>query len=367
MVSLSACSSRNLRPNFENQAEILRRQWTYSIDPISSTLVNGGMEYVAPVIHENTLIFGSDRFGLVSLYPEILRERWKLPISNGVVSPIEVSEEFVYFTGGDGELTSVSLETGKPAWTYALRNPVSSKPTVSQGDVFVVTSDDVLLSLKADSGKWQWHYRRRNVSGPTIHGASRPLIVGDHVWVGFADGALASVDRKDGKVIWEKQLNANRRFSEVNAEFLKDGDVVYVPAYDGALYALDAKNGNTRWVREGLGGSKKVTVAGAVLLAPSSDGTLYALDRKNGETVWKFEMDQGIPSSVVVVKDHVIVASSSEYLYALDAKTGKLEYRYQIGYGSGFSGGIAYDPKTDWIYVLSRGGNLLAFSYQGRK
>jgi outer membrane protein assembly factor BamB len=360
----SACATRNLRPHYVQKGEVLRRQWTYSIEPISSKLVNGGMEYVSPVIHENTLIFGSDRFGLVSLYPNILREKWKNQITNGVVSPIEVDSAHAYFTGGDGVLYSLSLDTGKTLWTYSLRNPVASKPTVDGADLFIVTSDDALLSLEAATGKWQWHYRRRNASGPTIHGASRPLVIGDNIWVGFADGALVCLSRKDGKVLWEKQLNTNKRFSNVDAEFTLADGIVYVPAYDGALYALDAKTGNTVWVRDALGGSKKVSVMDQMVVVPSSSGTLYALDLKTGKDIWKFDMDSGIPSDVVVTQKHVIVASSSEFLYALERDTGNMVYRYDVGYGSGFSGGLAFDATRNWVYALSRGGNLMSFSYQ---
>ena len=364
LVFGAGCSSRNLRPHFVNQGEVLRRQWTYSIEPLSSRLVSGGMEYVSPEIFDNTLLFGSERYGLVSLYSNILREKWKIQIPNGVVSPIEIQGGRAYFTGGDGVVYSLALDTGKTLWSYSLRNPVSSKPTVSGNDLYITTSDDAILSLESGTGKWQWHYRRRNTSGPTIHGASRPLVVGENLWVGFADGALVCLSRKDGKVLWERQLNTNKRFSNVNAEFVMQDDVVYVPAYDGALYALNSRNGNSIWVREGLGGSKKVTLTEGVLYAPSSNGDLHALDLKTGKDLWRFELDQGIPSDVIAFQKHVIVASSSEYIYALERNTGKLVYRYQIGYGSGFSGGIAADPLRNWIYVLSRGGNLLSFSYQ---
>jgi len=300
---------------------------------------------------------------LVSLYPKILREKWKLPIQNGVVSPIEVNGNHIYFTAGDGNLYSASLETGKTLWSYPLRNPVSSKPTVSGSDVYVVSSDDALVSLESATGKWQWSYRRRNVSGPTIHGASKPLVIGDAVWVGFADGALVSLSRKEGKVLWEKQLNTGKRFGAVNAEFVLSDDRVFVPAYDGPLYVLDAKTGSTIWVRDGLGGSKKVVLSGDVAYASTSTGDLYALNAKTGADIWKFEMDSGVPSDVLVFAHHVVVASSSEYLYALDKDTGKLAYRYQVGYGSGFSGGMALDAARNWFYVLSRGGNLMAFNY----
>lgn len=365
LISIS-CASRNLHPEFQNEEGVLRRGWSYSVEPESSELPPGGMEYVSPVIFENTLLFGSDRFGLISLYPKIERARWRLAIPNGIVSQIELQSEQAYFTGGDGNVYAIQLDTGKTLWTYALRNPVASRPTVSGDDLYLVTSDDALLSLEVKTGKWQWHYRRRNVSGPVIHGASKPLVVGDVVWVGFADGALVGVSRKDGKVLWEKRLNSNKRFSNVNAEFLKVDNIVYVPAYDNALYALDAKTASPIWVRENLGGSKKVSVADGVLYAPTSMGYVYALDAKTGKELWHFELDQGVPSDVIVTSKHIIFASSSEYLYAVRRDTGKLAYRYQVGYNSGFSGGLAYDSAHQAIYALSRGGNLMNFQYLGK-
>jgi outer membrane protein assembly factor BamB len=360
----SSCASRNLHPNFTNEGEVLRRQWAYSIEPISSSLPLSQVEYASPVVYENTLLFGSDRFGLISLYPKIERPRWKIEISNGVLSQIEIEGEHAYFTGGDGNLYAIQLETGKTLWTYPLRNPVTSRPTVTADDLYIVTSDDALVSLEAKTGKWQWHYRRRNVSGPTIHGASKPLIVGDNVWVGFADGALVCLTRKDGKVVWEKQLNTNKRFSNLNAELLKVENTVYVPAYDNALYALDARTGTPIWVKDNLGGSKKVTLLGEVLYVPTSSGYVYALEAKTGKELWHFELDQGISSNVIATPQHLIFASSSEYLYVLQRDSGKLVYRYQVGYDSGFSGGIAFDSARNKLYALSKGGNLYSFSYQ---
>ncbi len=368
-MTLSACASRNLNPNFKNEVdpksgtEVLSREWTYSIDPASSSLEVPGMEYVSPVVFENSIIFGSNRFGVISLYPKIHKEKWKFSIENGVVSPVEIDQDRAYFTGGNGNLYAVSVETGKEIWNYPLRNPVSSKPTVSGNDLFIVTSDDSLVCLESSTGKWQWSYRRRNVSGPTIHGASKPLVVGDSIWVGFADGALVSLTRKEGKVLWEKQLNTGNRFASVNAEFLLKGQRVFVPAYDGAFYVLDTKNGSTVWAKDGLGGSKKVALEDHVLYVSSSNGYVYALDENSGKELWKFELDSGIASDVSVLAKHVVFSSSSEYLYGLDKMTGKLVYRYHVGFGSGFSGGIAMDPTKTWIYALSRGGNLMSFRY----
>jgi outer membrane protein assembly factor BamB len=360
------CASRDLRPGFRNESEVLRRQWVYSFEPLSSGRRLGGLEYVSPVLVEDSLLFGSSRFGLVSYYPKIKRVRWKFEIPNGIISQIEATRDFAYFTGGDGKLYCLSLDNGKPVWTYDLRNPVSSRPKVIGDELYLVTSDDVLLSLEASTGKWKWHYRRRNVSGPVVHGATQPLMVGDSIWVGFADGALVSVSRKDGKVLWERQLNTNKRFSGVNAEFLEKDGVVYVPAYDQALYALQAGTGTPLWVAEGVGGSKKVVWSDGVLYAPSSQGRLHALDPKSGKEFWSFELDGGVPTDFVVTQNQIILGSTQEYLYVLNRPTGRLQFRYPVGYDSGFSGGLAFDSREGWLYAMSRGGNLYSFRYLGQ-
>jgi len=360
-VSVSSCSSRNLYPDFSRNSEILRRTWTYSVLPLSTGEHPGGVEYVSPVLHENTLLFGSSRFGLVSFYPKIKKVKWTFALPNGVVSPVEVQNSGVFFSGGDGKLYHLSAESGKTLWTYDLRNPVTSRPTLKGDDLYVVTSDDALLSLEAKTGKWQWHYRRRNASGPSIHGATRPLVIGDEVWVGFADGALVALTRKEGKVLWEKQLNSIKRFSGLNAELTEDQGLVFVPAFDQALYALNSKSGAPVWVKENVGGSKKVSIHEGVLYASSSQGKVFALDPKTGKEWWSFELDGGVPSEVIVAGDRVIFSSTHEYLYALDRKSGKLLDRFQVGYASGFSGGMAYDSSKNSLYALSRGGNLYSF------
>jgi len=363
IASVVACSSRNLRPGFQSQQDVLQRAWNYSILPLSSGNHPGGIEYVSPVIQENTLIFGSSRAGLISFYPEIKRKKWSFPVENGVVSQIGVHNGQVFFTGGDGKLYSVSGENGKTLWTYDLRNPVTSAPAIKGEDLYIVTSDDVLLSLEQKTGKWQWQYRRRNVSGPVIHGATKPLVLAESVWVGFADGAPVALSRKDGKVLWEKQLNSSKRFSGLNAELMESEGLVFVPAYDQALYALNPKTANPVWVRDELGGSKRVTVADGVLYVPTSQGKVHAVDVKTGKDLWSFELDAGVPSGIVVTDRHVMFAYTHEYIYALERSSGKLVYRHQVGYDSGFSGGLAFDPVKRMLFGLSRGGNLYSFRY----
>lgn len=360
LTAVSACSGRNIHSDLKDDPSVLVRQWTMATHGAFDA-GDRGTEYSNPVLHENTLLFGNQSTGLVSLYPGLMQTRWVLPIPGGVVSELTVDRGFVYFGGGDGFLYSVSVENGRVAWRYELRNPVISRPTVSQGRIFVTTSDDVVYGLDAGTGKWLWHYRRRSSPVATILGASAPLVDGGDVLAGLSDGFLVALSMQDGSLKWERKLHQSSKFMDVDAHPVLDRGTMFVPAYDGSLYALKRQAGEVLW-RFDAGGSKQVVVEDQKLYLPSSDGHVYALQKSNAKVIWKFQLDGGVPTRLVMADKYLIFGSSHQYLYVLDKETGKAVYRFNAGYSSGFSGSPAFDAETRRLYLLSGAGNLYAFS-----
>lgn len=331
------------------------RQWTL---PTGSGEL--GSEFSNPVLVENSLIFGNQSVGLISLYPKLMRVRWTFPITGGVMSELLVDHGFVYFAGGDGFLYSVNVETGKVNWKYDIHNPGASRPTIAGGRLFVTTTDDTLYAFDAGTGKWLWHYRRRSQPFSTILGASSPLVDGSDVIAGLSDGYLVSVNVNDGSLKWERKIHQGSKFTDVDAHPVLDRGILYVPSYDGALYALKRATGEVLW-RFDAGGSKQVVVEDDTLFLPSTDGHIYRLQKNNAKVLWKFELDKGTPTQIVVTDRHLVVGSSYQYVYTLDKKTGQGLFRYNVGSGSGFYGSPAYDPESARVYFLSGAGNLYTF------
>lgn len=360
LVGFWGCAGRNIHLRSGPNPAYLVRQWTLPTREILSTSFRGS-EYSNPIISENSLVFGNQSVGLVSIYPIINQRRWVLPVHNGVISELTIEQGFVYFGGGDGFLYSVNLENGRVSWKYELRNPMISRPTVSGGRVFVTTSDDTVYSFDAGTGKWLWHYRRRSSPTVTVLGASSPLVDGNEVIVGLSDGYLIALSLPDGQLKWEKKLHQGTKFTDVDAHPVIMDGVIYTPSYDGALYALKRQGGQILW-RFDSGGSKTVTMDGTQLFLPSTDGTFYSLNKDNSKLNWKFELDGGTPTTAIVTENYVIFGSSFQYLYLLDKFNGKLLYRFNVGFGSGFSGSPTYDSAKQRVYFLSAYGNLYAFS-----
>lgn len=358
-IIFGGCSARNIHTDITSDPRIMVRQWTVGTHG-QFEAGEKGFEASAPILTDDTLVFGTQNRGVVALYPERGQTRWVLPIDSGVVSEILVDRDKIYFVGGDGYLYAASLEYGRVSWRYDLHNPIASKPTISGGRLFVTTSDDIVYAFDAATGKWLWHYRRRSNPTATILGASAPLVDGQDVLVGLSDGYLVCLSVQDGNVKWEKRLHQGRKFTDVDAQPVLERGLIYVPSYDGALYALKRENGDTVW-RFDSGGSRQITLEGERLYLPASDGYVYALQKNNGKVIWKFELDLGVPTPVVPTDKHLIVGSSGQYLYLLDKESGRGIYRYNAGHGQGFNTRPVFDFSTSKVYALSGTGNLYAF------
>ncbi len=362
-LAAAGCAGKNINRDLGADSRILVRQWTIP----TSTLTEAGdhgFEVANPLVHENTLIYGSRAGGLTSLYPTLQQSRWSLPIPGGVLSEVALDRGTLYFGGGDGFLYSVNAENGRVNWRYDLHNPAVSRPVVEGGRLFVTTADDTVYAFDAGTGKWLWHYRRRPSGAATTRAASSPLVDGGEVLVGLSDGFLVSLNVADGALKWERKIHSGNKFTDVDARPVLSDGVLYVPSYDGSLYALKRQGGEILW-RFDAGGSKQVVVDGERLYYPSSDGTIYALQKSNAKVLWKFSMDGGTPTQILMTEGKLVVGSSFQYLYLLDKKTGAGLYRFNAGWGSGFYGAPAYDSAARRLYVMSSGGNLYSFSARG--
>ena len=360
LLALTACSGRDIHPDVRPDTTVLVRQWTRTTPSDGEK----GVELSSPAKYENTLLFGTRGFGVISLYPLQNSIRWVLPVEGGVISPLGVDRESVYFGGADGFLYSLSAETGRVQWRYKVRVASTSKPVVAGGRLFVTTIDDTVLALDAGSGQWLWQYRRRTSPAATIEGASAPLVDGREVIAGLSDGYLVSLSVEEGKLIWERQVQAPGKFTDVDASPVLEEETLYIPSYDGALYALKRKDGSVLWKID-LGSGRTPLIEGQTLYLPSSDGFVYAIHRQSTKTLWKFELDAGTPTSIVATDRYLIFGSSHQYLYVLDKNTGKPLYRWNAGYDSGFLSSPLVDAPSGRLYALSNAGNLHAFSIRG--
>ena len=209
-------------------------------------------------------------------------------------------------------------------------------PSVDNKQIYVMANDgledEFVKALDVKTGKLVWSTRIGKVGNPTQRpnfpaARSTPTVDGNFLYVLSSDGDLACIDKKSGKISWQK--NIRNQFGG------KPGDWAYSesPLIDGdKLFCTPC----------------------------GSEATVVALNKKTGELIWKSAVPGGVEagySSIVSVK----VEGEKQYimflpigLVGINAETGKFSWLYDKTKGMG--GFATPVTKNEFVYSSSRAG-----------
>jgi outer membrane protein assembly factor BamB/predicted Ser/Thr protein kinase len=188
-------------------------------------------------------------------------------------------------TTTDATITCLDVATGTKVWTVgrhmATVGSAGSDPFAYAAG-YLIAGGDKLTALDPATGKTVW---QTQVGDPTLGGslANHPFTDGSGRVYVTAEGFLAAVDAKNGKVLWQSSLPNSDQFQVDGAYATADGQV-YVADYKLALYAVDANTGKCNWSYANslmtgqntstlvAGGGKVYYTAGTAVLAFNANG-----------------------------------------------------------------------------------------------
>lgn len=353
-ASVLGCSSLQTAPN----RLVVERRWVRDT-PTQTYLGARRIHRFQPLLLDKIVIVGNAIDGVVAYDRDTAHTKWRLNVKDGVEPGAMISDDIVYFGASDGQFYAVQAETGSVLWTYPLKAEGLGRPLVKAGVVYVLGGNNVAHALDAKTGKLLWIYNRREASNISVRGGSMPMVAGDMVYVGFSDGSLVALNKSSGAVIWEANLNHNKRFRDVDASPVLDGDTVYVSSYDGGLYALNRLDGKILWSIDD-GGYEEVVIQGNTLFYSSTSGKLYAADKVSGKILWSRENPRGIATGPILFKGTVAVGEFSGALRFYDARSG--DYLTEFEPGRGVTSRVAIDAKKGEVYFISHDANMYALS-----
>ncbi|WII71055.1 PQQ-binding-like beta-propeller repeat protein [Bdellovibrio sp. 22V] len=312
---------------------------------------------MTPVLVGDLIIQGNGLDGMVAYHKESGREKWRLPITNGVEPSATIIKDRLFVGASDGNFYSIEASTGLVQWTFATKSENLAAPLLDEGVVYFLAGNNVFYAVDAATGRQVWLYSRQDTSQFSIRGGSQAALSNGTLYVGFSDGALVSLNAKTGAVNWEVQLNRNKRFRDIDATPVVDGNQVFVAGYDDKLYSVSADKGEILWRVDG-GGYSAVTVAGDKIFYPTTNGEVWALKKANGDKVWSYKLKEGIATQVKPYKGSLVFGESQGSLRFLDPNTGAVLGSMEPG--RGILSAPQTDETTNRVYFISGEANLYA-------
>ncbi len=227
--------------------------------------------------------------GTISINPTITKYRYKSSYSSeqGIENSPAVYRNLMYFADNGGTIQCLDINKLEPVWIFKSGDDTDSSITLEETDegVFLYTANEIdkrgksgarancnIRKINALTGELVWQKDYSCVYQNYINGGAlaTPVIgkndISDIVIFNVAltgstsDGTLVALDKKTGKEVWKRQLEAYSWSSPV--DFMsKDGKThMLLCDFKGYMHLIDPKTG------EDL---DKISVGGNVEASPS--------------------------------------------------------------------------------------------------
>jgi len=190
---------------------------------------------------------------------------------------------------------------------------------VDSGAVYAGFAGGKLVAIRADNGKLLWESTIAQPKGVTeieriADITSLPVVDGPLVYAVAYQGKIAAVDRRSGKVLWNRDISS---YAGLSADLGK----IFVAHSLGAVYSLDYETSKTFW-RQGALSNRRVTVplpTGGVIVVGDFEGYVHLLSRDEGKFVGRIQLGSDPVMSIIAgTKPSQFIAETKDgTLYAV--------------------------------------------------
>lgn len=238
-------------------------------------------------------------------------------------------------------------------------------------------------------------------------GSSSPVLTSERVFVTSYSGYgmdsgdpgampqlkrhLSCVDRKDGKILWTRDVDAKQPEDPYRGMGIPEhGYATNTPVTDGkAVYAFMGKSGvhafdvggkplwstsvGTESGNRGWGTAASLILYDNLVIVNASEESqsIVALDKSTGKKVWEapasiLELAYGTPAIVKVneERDDLVIAVPSE-VWGLNPRTGKLVWYVQTSLTDNLSPSVVVDGTTIYVFGGYRSSGSVAIKVGG--
>ena len=238
------------------------------IDAITDTMILPGENGIIYIVKLNTKY--DKKVGTISITPVITRYRYtKNGKSGGVEDAITIYKKYAFFADNNGVVQALELSSLSPVWTFDMGDDCDATIGIEEenGEAFLYVGCEVdkrktnspafVRKLNGRTGDKIWEYSCNCMYDGNTNGGvlSSPIIgqknIADLVIFNFSkvtslrNGKIVALNKSDGKVVWEKDLNFYSWSSPVAIYDEKGDAYIILCDFNGVITLIDARTGET--------------------------------------------------------------------------------------------------------------------------
>lgn len=347
--------------DFEHEVQTVKLWSTNAVGDYRS--VSSGLK---PGLGEGMVFVADSKGRVAAIDTSTGKIIWKVELDSALGGGVGVGKELVMVGSTNGDVFALEAATGEQRWHTMVASEVLSAPA-GNGDIVVVqTQDGRAIGLNDTDGEKRWQFKL-DVPVLTLRGTSAPIIKGNTVIAGFANGKVYALSADSGTMIWDNRIATPQgrteleRMVDVDGQPLLVNDIVYAVSYQGRIGAMARGTGRELWYQDssshhGLAyGLEQVYVAEA-------DDTVKAMRSSSGQVLWtNDQLNHRLLNRPSVASGYVSVADAEGYLHVLSQTDGRFVGRTRVD-SSGVTAPMVSDGEV--LYVLDDSGGVSAYKFE---
>lgn len=376
LLGLVGCSTlTELRQDFADRvfgreppnppAELLEIQPTYiaKIDWSSNTGKTDKYDYT-PALDSGAVYSANVEGEITKLDAASGRQIWQINVGEPISGGVGTGAGIVLVGSSKGHVFAYDIN-GKLVWKAKLSSEVLSVPRYFEGIVIARSGDNRIYGLDATDGSRKWVYERVNPA-LTLRSSVGVVVESGAVYAGFAGGKMVAIRADNGKLIWEATVAQPRgvteieRIADITSLPVVDGALVYAVAYQGKIAAVDRRSGKVVWNRD-ISSYSGMSAEDAKIFVSHTLGAVYSLDYETGKTFWRQGALANRRLTAPLPMGNVITVGDLEgYLHFLTRDEGKFAARLKLDSNPVMS--LIAGTKSNQLIAETRDGGIYAIS-----
>lgn len=331
----------------------------------STSIGSSDNEYLklSPTLNGNSIFTSSVNGSVVATNKTNGQSQWRTNTNVTVTSGPGVGDGIVVIGSRKGDVIALNQQNGSVRFKTSVNGEVIAKPAIANNVVVIKTVDGNIHALSANDGHEVWGYQQAEPS-LILRGSSSPLISGNNLFAGFANGTLSKLNLSTGQLDWSQPIaSAEGAFSiqrmiDINADPIIYQHRIFAATFQGNIASLSWNSGEILWSHN-ISSYTGMTADGSAVYISDATGVVWAFGVDSGLVNWRqTNLTARKISGPANMGRYIVVGDGEGYIHWLNKSDGHFAAREHVG------SSVLAAPIVDnnILYVLTSNGSLSAFT-----